>query len=344
MVSVILPNYNHALYLRERIDSILNQTYRDFELIILDDKSSDNSRDIIEEYRGEERVSNIVYNEDNSGNTFIQWNRGFELAKGEYIWIAESDDFAEPTFLAKCVEQLDANSDAAYCFADSNFVDANSKIISHEFERLVLPTNGESVIKYEGVDFIVNNLLFDNRVYNASMVVFRKSYIALMSDKYRNFRSCGDWLFWAEMAYHGDVVRVAERLNNFRQHSNKVSERAKKDNKATTESIFIILYLIILKYNKEYWLEAKQDAKCVNIHGLTKYIITVAKQIKDKKFKFYILGRLYNLSKKSRHFLSEEERLYVREQIKLTWYAPISGFLIKNSKSLSRYLVGNNKI
>ena len=91
-VSIIVPNYNHEKYLDERIQSILNQTYQDFEIIILDDCSTDNSKFVIEKFRNNEHVSHIVYNEQNSGSTFKQWERGFELAKGELIWIAESDD------------------------------------------------------------------------------------------------------------------------------------------------------------------------------------------------------------------------------------------------------------
>ena len=79
MVSVIIPNYNHAKYLEQRIDSVLNQSYQDFEVIILDDCSKDNSRDVIEKYRSHERVSHIVYNEQNSGGTFNQWNKGLSL-------------------------------------------------------------------------------------------------------------------------------------------------------------------------------------------------------------------------------------------------------------------------
>ena len=88
MLSVIIPNYCHARYLKERIESILAQSYQDFELIILDDCSTDNSREIIEQYRSNPRVKHIVYNEQNSGSPFVQWQRGFTLASGEYIWIA----------------------------------------------------------------------------------------------------------------------------------------------------------------------------------------------------------------------------------------------------------------
>lgn len=99
-VSVIIPNYCHARFLNQRIDSVLNQTYSDYEVIILDDCSTDNSREIIESYRNHPKISHIVYNEKNSGSTFIQWEKGFELARGEYIWIAESDDVA-PIYLSR---------------------------------------------------------------------------------------------------------------------------------------------------------------------------------------------------------------------------------------------------
>lgn len=66
-VSVIIPNYRHALYLKERIDSVLEQTYRDFEVIILDDCSPDDSREIIETYRTREKIAHIVYNDATAG-------------------------------------------------------------------------------------------------------------------------------------------------------------------------------------------------------------------------------------------------------------------------------------
>ncbi|MDR1783951.1 MAG: glycosyltransferase, partial [Dysgonamonadaceae bacterium] len=98
-VSVILPNYNHARFLEQRIQSIVDQTFQEFELIILDDCSTDDSRGIIENYRDNPKVSQIIYNEQNSGSTFKQWIKGINAAKGEYIWLAESDDWAENDFL-----------------------------------------------------------------------------------------------------------------------------------------------------------------------------------------------------------------------------------------------------
>src|SRR5258708_2534765 len=92
--SVIIPNYNHARYLRKRIDSVVGQTYQNFELILMDDCSTDESRSILSEYVKDPRVR-IELNEKNSGSTFKQWNKGVALARGQYVWVAESDDYAD---------------------------------------------------------------------------------------------------------------------------------------------------------------------------------------------------------------------------------------------------------
>src|SRR5262245_48768001 len=114
-VSVIVPNYNHERYLRKRVESILAQTWPDFELILLDDCSTDSSRETLQSYAGDPRVR-VEFNERNSG-TFAQWNKGVRMARGRYIWIAESDDYADATFLERLVGVLEADPaiTLAYC-------------------------------------------------------------------------------------------------------------------------------------------------------------------------------------------------------------------------------------
>jgi glycosyltransferase involved in cell wall biosynthesis len=92
-------------FLRRRIESVLCQTYQDFELILLDDCSSDESRSLLSEYAGDPRVR-IEFNEVNSGSPFKQWNKGVRLARGQYVWIAESDDYADKRLLERLVAQL----------------------------------------------------------------------------------------------------------------------------------------------------------------------------------------------------------------------------------------------
>ena len=104
LVSIIIPNYNHADYLEERIRSILNQTYTNYEIIILDDRSTDNSIEIINKFRDNSHISNIIINEENSGSPFKQWFKGISLAKGDLIWIAECDDSCELCMLERLVD------------------------------------------------------------------------------------------------------------------------------------------------------------------------------------------------------------------------------------------------
>ena len=127
IVSVIIPNYNHEPYLKARIDSVLQQDYQDFEVILLDDCSKDNSREVIEQYRNNPHVTHVVMNEQNTGNTFIQWERGISMAQGRYIWIAESDDVAEPQLLESLITPLQANPLSVVAFCHSQMIDSKSK-------------------------------------------------------------------------------------------------------------------------------------------------------------------------------------------------------------------------
>lgn len=125
LLTVIIPSYNHGYFLKQRIDSVLNQIFQDFELIILDDCSTDNSKEIIEMYRGNEKITQIIYNDANSGSTFLQWKKGIELAKGEYKWIAESDDYSHPQFLETVLKNFsEKRCSVVYCQSDR--VDENN--------------------------------------------------------------------------------------------------------------------------------------------------------------------------------------------------------------------------
>lgn len=225
LVSVIIPGYNHAPYLRERIESVLNQEYLDMEVILLDDCSADNSADIMRNYANGKynchgRKVSFVQNEHNSGNTFKQWEKGISLAKGEYIWIAESDDVAESSFLRECMARLMANPDAVVAFTWSHMIDQESKILDYSWDET---WRYKAPGVYEGKNFCLHRMVYKDLMYNTSMMVFRKKFFYNITDSYLKFRHCGDWLFWFEMCMQGKVCEVPLKLNKFRQHPNKVS-------------------------------------------------------------------------------------------------------------------------
>jgi len=142
-VSVIIPNYNCAKYLRGRIDSILSQTYPIFEIIILDDHSTDNSLEIIDEYESKYPLwIKSIKNKKNSGNVFEQWIRGIENAKGNYIWIAKADDLSEPIFIESMMEKMSLNEDIVIGYTQSKIMDEIEKRLS--IENIIL--NASAVI------------------------------------------------------------------------------------------------------------------------------------------------------------------------------------------------------
>lgn len=240
-VSVIVPNYNHAVYLKQRIDSILQQSYEDFELILLDDCSTDDSRQILSGYQTNPKVSHIVFNESNSGSTFKQWSKGLSLAQGTYVWIAESDDFADSHFLELVIQELKNNAKAVLAFTGSQMVNEYGDNIEKDWDHFSSAQPFQTT--YTGETFLKTKMIWNNSIYNASMVVFRKEYYKKVSDTYKQFRYCGDWLFWIEMCRQGEVISIHQKLNRFRQHLEKVSVNATQEGLDFIEGCSVMQFL-----------------------------------------------------------------------------------------------------
>ena len=246
-VSVIVPNYNHAPYLHQRIDSILAQTYQDFELILLDDSSTDNSRDILLSYKENSKITQIVFNEQNSGSTFKQWNKGIELAKGKYIWIAESDDWAEPEFLTTLVHLLDTQPKAGLAYCNCTIYENEKQIgdfaayKTHKFHS----DRWTKAYCIDGKEEIVQALIWDCTINNTSAVLLRKSVLATIFPLDLSFRYSGDWYCFLRIAALSDIVYTPQMLSNYREHTSNISKKAGYD------------YLIELFYIYD-WLYSNQ--------------------------------------------------------------------------------------
>lgn len=237
-VSVIVPNYNHAPFLNQRIDSILRQTYQDFELILLDDCSTDNSRDIMEQYRSNPHVSHIVYGESNSGSAFRQWDKGISLTKGEWIWVAESDDYAEPTFLERLMAEVYKVSDCVLAYSATYWVDLQG-------QKLWETPASDKVNTYDGRDFIRQKLAVCNSIANVSECIFRRDkFHPSESYRYEQMRLCGDWLFYVLLAEQGSVVEVEEPLSYYRQHTSNISNDAEHRGLTFLEGVDVLEYMI----------------------------------------------------------------------------------------------------
>ncbi|RYE15086.1 MAG: glycosyltransferase [Rickettsiales bacterium] len=220
LVSVIIPNYNHAPYLNKRIDSILNQTYQKLELIILDDLSTDNSREVIESYNSP-LISHTVFNDVNSGSPFIQWQKGFDLAKGDLIWVAESDDYADLTFLEKLLPELLIDDRINVVYSDSNQVDG-SEVVHHNFykkyrNKIFQTYKWTKDYQRNGIDELRENLFYDCTINNTSAMIFKKSLLKNVDFDYlQKFKYCGDWFFFISLMMQSKIAYKSEPLNYYR--------------------------------------------------------------------------------------------------------------------------------
>jgi glycosyltransferase involved in cell wall biosynthesis len=220
LISVIIPNYNHAKFLTERIESVLQQSYQNIEVILLDDCSTDHSVEILNKYKNHTLVSHLITNKINSGTPFKQWIKGISLSRGDYIWIAESDDIAHPNFLESLLIHFKNDLNLTIACVGSDFIDSEGNNIKDEsVYKDLIKRNGQEEIKI-GLSYLCT-------IQNASAVLFKKPkkipYII------SNYQYCGDWFFWSFLLRNGNFIYVPEKLNKFRRHANNVSFKSEKE-------------------------------------------------------------------------------------------------------------------
>jgi glycosyltransferase involved in cell wall biosynthesis len=220
------------------MDSILQQTYSNIEVILLDDASSDNSLEVLQQYSSDPRVSAPVVNEQNTGSPFRQWVKGIKRAKGSYLWIAESDDYADVHFIERCVTQLEQHAEAAYAFTGAFIIDEHGTLQTIDPDKWSKVQQQKQAALFDGKQYVRRNLYWQNCVYNASGVLFRReSFNKVKDDSWLSMRYCGDWLFWAQLALTGAVVEIHEKLNYYRRHSACATFKSMRDGSNYLESM-----------------------------------------------------------------------------------------------------------
>ena len=243
-ISVIVPNYNYAKYLKERLYSIWSQTYPVFEIIVLDDASTDTSLKEIGELQNQYgRKIHIVCNDKNSGSPSRQWARGVEMSRGELIWIAEADDFADPEFLAAVAKPFqDKTTVLSYC--QSRQVDENSLVLTNDYLQYV--SDIDQVLwshdyNRPGRVEIEEALSIKNTIPNVSAVVFRREAIAEVLSDHLNemvaLRNAADWLCYLRMMTKGSVNFIARSLNSHRRHKRSTTLSASASDRRHLEEI-----------------------------------------------------------------------------------------------------------
>ncbi|MFN7610919.1 MAG: glycosyltransferase, partial [bacterium] len=222
---MIVPNYNYARYLELRLQTLLGQTLTPDEIILLDDASTDDSLTLVEAIAAHSPVPiRIERSVRNSANPFVQWSRGLELATGDLVWIAEADDYCEPTLLETLAAEL-ADESVVMAWCDSVMVDADGRgsgALYKDYYGRQYGQKWQLHFKADGRELVDDCLLVENVVPNASAVLFRRHAVRFDLEAIRNYRFSGDWWFWLSMALQGRVAYRADPLNYHRRHAHSV--------------------------------------------------------------------------------------------------------------------------
>lgn len=245
LVSIIVPNYNHEPYLEQRLESIYSQTYQKYEVILLDDCSTDNSRDILSRYCNEHpECTRTFFNDSNSGHVFTQWERGLSLAKGELIWIAESDDWCDSDFLEKLVPSFERQS-VMIAFSRSTFMKNGER--ESDLETYLEKTDIETASPFiiSAADAVKRGFAYRNIIPNVSSAIFRniRTIPEEILTKIKSLKLCGDWLFYLTIAKGGCIAYTPQTTNYYRLHDASTSVKIQSTQRYFEEVMSIARYL-----------------------------------------------------------------------------------------------------
>jgi FkbM family methyltransferase len=263
-VSVIVPNYNHVSYLPRRLDSIFSQTYKDFEIFLLDDASTDSSVKLLEKYANYADML-IMKNEQNTGSPFKQWLKGIDLATADLIWIAESDDASESRFLETVIPAFQ-DPEVKLAYANSYIIDENDKVIGDytngEYLSSLSDSKWKNSYKVSSIKEINDGLGVKDTILNASAMIFRKLELdPQFRQTLGEMRIAGDWYFIVNAIKNGKIQYEVQKLNYHRRHSESVVAKI-VSNKRVNEfyrDFYIVHKYVCQNYGLDYQFYEKWD-------------------------------------------------------------------------------------
>lgn len=203
LVSVYITNYNYERFIEASIQSVYNQTLSDWELIIIDDGSTDGSREIIEKYRSDERVT-IIYQQNKGLN--ITNNVAMRVAKGKYLMRLDADDYLVHTALERMSTVLEADNDLGLVFPDYYYVDAEGNKTGEE--------------KRHNFDKEVS--LYDQPAHGACTMI-RLSFLKKLGGYNESFTCQDGYDLWLKFITHYSVSNVNEPLFYYRRHGSNLT-------------------------------------------------------------------------------------------------------------------------
>lgn len=233
MISIVTASYNYEQYIGETIQSVLNQTFSEWEMIIVDDCSTDKSVNVIKSFN-DKRIK-LFQNEKNLGLAKTL-KKGIELAKGDWIVFLESDDMIFPEYLEKKLEIIRKYPDISLVFNDCEFFGDEDKIneLSEKLFKIRKVLKSQTYPKN-----MFYNFYLGNKIFTFSSVMAKRD--ELMKLDFNPIEDCLlDWCLWLQMAYNGSFYYMPEILTKWRIHFGSYISKSKKDIHASLKIYFNI--------------------------------------------------------------------------------------------------------
>src|SRR5690606_16903335 len=296
-VSVVVPNYNYARYLPERIESIRLQTVRPHEVIFLDDCSSDDSVEVARRLLADSGLPfGIIANASNRG-VYHQWRKGIAEASGDVLWIAEADDVADPRFIQRVLEGF-GNPGVVLSYAQSRIVDERGHVLRPDTRAHtdgVDPRHWLHDYVEVGVREVLDYLVYRNTIPNVSACLFDRRALLEAVEGLEAFRFCGDWYLYCRLLRGGSIAFVAEALNDFRRHADSVTRSEGRRLEYLDELVRIKRYVAA-----EFPLHERQLEPCRNFLDADYRIEGVAKNSRSRPYREFARDVLPRVSTRRR--------------------------------------------
>ncbi|MEO0008551.1 MAG: hypothetical protein RJA20_2747, partial [Bacteroidota bacterium] len=230
-ISVVIPNFNYGHYLKGRLESIISQTRAIFEIILLDDASTDNSLEVLYDWMEHQNVEiRIINSEKNSGSVFTQWKKGIEAASGEYVWIAEADDLCEPDFLETVLTPMLADQSVVLSYCESKQTDSSGALLALDYDyylRNVSDTLWAKDRVSDGSSEVAEALAVLNSIPNVSAVLFRRDKLLEVATQHSEeigaFKMAADYALYVRLLGKGKVAYSRKSSNIHRRHQDSVT-------------------------------------------------------------------------------------------------------------------------
>ncbi len=241
-ISIVTASYNYENYIKESIQSVLNQTYEDWELIIVDDCSTDNSVNVIKSFQ-DDRIK-LFINKQNLGLAKTL-ELGIKRATGDWIIFLESDDLITPDYIAKKIQVILNNKNINLVFNDCDFFGdmERTNIFNTALKKTRLRNS-----KRKSPANLFYNFYLSNKIFTFSAVM-AKRYDLLKLDFNTPVDCLLDWWLWIQLAYLGDFYYIPEKLTKWRLHKKSYITSTKD---STPYDLQIKAYFRIFIINKDF--------------------------------------------------------------------------------------------